>query len=103
MDTAEIIDKAKVLLEALPYIQDFHEAIFVVKYGGSFMDDPDPTVRTSVATDLAFLAAVGINVVGVHGGGKALSRAMDESGFKAHFLHGLRVNHPGTTALLQKT
>src|SRR5258708_7280713 len=103
MDTAEIIDKAKVLLEALPYIQAFHEAIFVVKYGGSFMDDPDPTVRTSVATDLAFLAAVGINVVVVHGGGKAISRAMDESGLKPNFINGLRITDAATIAIVKKT
>jgi acetylglutamate kinase len=103
MDTAEIIAKAKVLLEALPYIQDFHEAIFVVKYGGSFMDDPDPTVRTSVATDLAFLAAVGINVVVVHGGGKAISRAMDESGLKPNFVNGLRITDAATIAIVKKT
>jgi len=103
MDTAEIIAKAKVLLEALPYIQDFHDAIFVVKYGGSFMDDPDPTVRASVATDLAFLAAVGINVVVVHGGGKAISRAMDESGLKPNFVNGLRITDAATIAIVKKT
>jgi acetylglutamate kinase len=103
MDTAEIIAKAKVLLEALPYIQDFHDAIFVVKYGGSFMDDPDPAVRTSVATDLAFLAAVGINVVVVHGGGKAISRAMDESGLKPNFVNGLRITDAATIAIVKKT
>ena len=103
MDTAEIIAKARVLLETLPYIQDFHGAIFVVKYGGSFMDDPDPTVRTSVATDLAFLAAVGINVVVVHGGGKAISRAMDESGLRPTFVNGLRVTDEATIAIVKKT
>ena len=45
MDVKELIAKAKVLHEALPYIQDFRGSTFVVKYGGSFMDDPDPTVR----------------------------------------------------------
>ena len=69
MDIAEITAKARVLLEALPYIQDFHGSIFVVKYGGSFMDDPDPAVRARVAYDIAFLAAVGSNVVVIHGGG----------------------------------
>ena len=49
MKIAEITAKAKVLLEALPYIQDFRGSTFVVKYGGSFMDDPDPTARTRVA------------------------------------------------------
>ncbi len=103
MDISEIISKAKVLLEALPYIQDFKGSIFVVKYGGSFMDDPDPTVRTRVAIDLAFLAAVGINVVVVHGGGKAISRAMDGSGLKANFINGLRVTDEATIAIVKKT
>jgi len=103
MEINEVISKAKVLLEALPYIQDFKGSIFVVKYGGSFMDDPDPTVRTRVATDLAFLAAVGINVVVVHGGGKAISRAMDSSGLKANFINGLRVTDEATIAIVKKT
>jgi acetylglutamate kinase len=103
MEIADIIAKAKVLLEALPYIQDFHGAIFVVKYGGSFMDDPDPTVRLSVATDIAFLAAVGINVVVVHGGGKAINRAMDAAGLKANFINGLRITDEATIAIVKKT
>jgi acetylglutamate kinase len=103
MEIAEIIAKAKVLLEALPYIQDFRGSIFVVKYGGSFMDDPDPAVRTSVATDLAFLAAVGIEVVVVHGGGKAINRAMDASGLKANFINGLRFTDEATIAIVKKT
>lgn len=103
MEIADIIAKAKVLLEALPYIQDFRGSIFVIKYGGSFMDDPDPTVRRSVATDIAFLAAVGINVVVVHGGGKAISRAMDESGLKPSFINGLRITDEATIAIVKKT
>jgi acetylglutamate kinase len=103
MDIAEITAKARVLLEALPYIQDFHGAIFVVKYGGSFMDDPDPTVRTRVAHDIAFLAAVGINVVVVHGGGKAISHAMESSGLSPTFVNGLRVTDEATMAVVQKT
>ena len=103
MEINEVISKARVLLEALPYIQDFKGSIFVVKYGGSFMDDPDPTVRTRVATDLAFLAAVGINVVVVHGGGKAISRAMDASGLKPNFINGLRVTDEATIAIVKKT
>lgn len=103
MDVNEIIAKARVLLEALPYIQDFHGSTFVVKYGGSFMDDPDPSVRTRVATDIAFLAAVGINVVVVHGGGKAINRAMDASGLKATFINGLRVTDEATVAIVKKT
>ena len=103
MDVTEVIAKARVLLEALPYIQDFRGATFVVKYGGSFMDDPDPAVRMSVATDIAFLAAVGINVVVVHGGGKAINRAMDGAGLKANFVNGLRITDEATIAIVKKT
>lgn len=103
MDVQELIAKAKVLHEALPYIQDFRGSTFVVKYGGSFMDDPDPTVRRRVSTDIAFLAAVGINVVVVHGGGKAISRAMDGAGLKPNFVNGLRVTDEATIAIVKKT
>ncbi|HTX64173.1 MAG TPA: acetylglutamate kinase, partial [Opitutaceae bacterium] len=103
MDIAEITAKARVLLEALPYVQDFHGAIFVVKYGGSFMDDPDAAVRTRVAYDLAFLAAVGINVVVVHGGGKAITRAMETSGLTPAFVNGMRVTDEATMAVVKQT
>jgi acetylglutamate kinase len=103
MNVAEITAKAKVLIEALPYIQDFHGSTFVVKYGGSFMDDPDPAARTRVAYDIAFLAAVGINVVVVHGGGKAITKAMETSGLKANFINGLRVTDEATIAVVKRT
>jgi acetylglutamate kinase len=103
MDIAEITAKARVLLEALPYIQDFHGSIFVVKYGGSFMDDPDPAVRARVAYDIAFLDAVGINVVVVHGGGKAITRAMEAASLNASFVNGLRVTDEATIAVVKKT
>ena len=103
MNVAEVTAKAKVLLEALPYIQDFHGSTFVIKYGGSFMDDPDPVVRRRVAYDIAFLAACGINVVVVHGGGKAITKAMETSGLKANFVNGLRVTDEDTMAVVKKT
>ena len=103
MNVAEVTAKAEVLLEALPYIHDFRGSTFIVKYGGSFMDDPDPTARTRVAHDIAFFAAVGINVVVVHGGGKAITRAMADSGLKANFVNGLRVTDEETIALVKKT
>ena len=103
MNVAEVTAKAKVLLEALPYIQDFRGSTFVVKYGGSFMDDPDPSVRESVSNDIAFLSAVGINVVVVHGGGKAITKAMEASGLKASFVKGLRVTDEATIAIVKKT
>jgi acetylglutamate kinase len=103
MNVAEITAKAKVLLEALPYIQDFRGSTFVVKYGGSFMDDPDPVIRSRVAYDIAFLAACGINVVVVHGGGKAITRAMESSGLKASFVNGMRVTDEATVAIVKRT
>ena len=56
MDIDEITKKADVLIEALPYVRRFHGAVFVVKYGGAFMDDPNPEIRARVARDIAFLA-----------------------------------------------
>ena len=87
----DLIAKAETLLEALPYIQKFNGATFVVKYGGSFMDSPDANVRQSVARDIVFLEAVEINPVVVHGGGKAITRAMEKAGLKADFIQGQRV------------
>jgi acetylglutamate kinase len=103
MNVLEITAKAKVLLEALPYIQDFRGSTFVVKYGGSFMDDPDPAIRTRVAYDIAFFAACGINVVIVHGGGKAITKAMESSGLKASFINGMRVTDEATVAIVKRT
>lgn len=104
MNVAEITTKAKVLLEALPYIQAFRGSTFVVKYGGSFMDDPDPTVRHRVAYDIAFLAACGINVVVVHGGGKAITRALEASGLTSAFApNGMRITDEATVAIVKKT
>lgn len=102
LDDIDITTKAKVLLEALPYIQRFQGSIFVIKYGGSFMDDPDPLMRRRVVTDIAFLAAVGIEVVVVHGGGKAISRAMDRSGLQTEFIQGLRVTSPEAVAIVDR-
>src|SRR3974377_1442814 len=91
--------KAATLLEALPYIQKFSGATFVIKYGGSFMDSPDPEVRNSVARDIVFLEAVEINPVIVHGGGKAITRAMEQAGLKASFIQGQRVTDEATVTI----
>jgi len=93
------IAKAATLLEALPYIQRFSGATFVIKYGGSFMDSPDPETRNSVARDVVFLEAVEINPVVVHGGGKAITRAMDKAGLKASFIQGQRVTDEATVQI----
>ncbi len=104
MNVTEITAKAKVLLEALPYIQNFRGSTFVVKYGGSFMDDPDPSVRNRVAYDIALLAACGINVVVVHGGGKAITKAMAGSGIQAQFArNGMRITDEATIGIVKKT
>ncbi len=88
------------MLEALPYIQKFSGEIFVVKYGGSFMDSPDPAVRNGVARDIVFLEAVEINPVVVHGGGKAITRAMEKAGLQANFIQGQRVTDEATVKIV---
>src|SRR5688572_31837999 len=98
----EIISKAGTLLEALPYIQRFRSQTFVIKYGGSFMDSPDPEIRNGVARDIVFLEAVGINPVVVHGGGKAITRAMDAAGLKATFVQGQRVTDEATADVVER-
>tara|TARA_B100001057_G_C22842315_1_gene947547 strand:- start:888 stop:1757 length:870 start_codon:yes stop_codon:yes gene_type:complete len=85
--------KASILVEALPYVRRFRGSIFVIKYGGSFMDSPDPAVRARVAQDLVFLHFVGIRVVVVHGGGKAVTRELESRGLQAQFVNGLRVTN----------
>jgi acetylglutamate kinase len=96
----DLISKAETLLEALPYIQKFSGATFVIKYGGSFMDSPDPAVRLGVGRDIVFLEAVEINPVIVHGGGKAITRAMEKSGLKATFIQGQRVTDDATIKIV---
>jgi acetylglutamate kinase len=98
----DLISKAGTLLEALPYIQRFSGATFVIKYGGSFMDSPDPNVRLSVARDIVFLEAVEINPVVVHGGGKAITRAMESSGLKAQFIQGQRITDQPTAEIVDR-
>ena len=98
----EIISKAATLLEALPYIQRFRSQVFVVKYGGSFMDSPDPEERHRVARDVVFLEAVGINPVVVHGGGKAITRALEEAGMKSRFVHGYRVTDAASAEIVDR-
>ncbi|MDE0766990.1 MAG: acetylglutamate kinase [Opitutaceae bacterium] len=98
----DIISKAAVLVEALPYVQEFRNSVFVIKYGGSFMDDPDPEIRARVAGDIAFLSAVGIHAVVVHGGGKAISRALSEKGIETKFINGLRYTDEDTVKVVDE-
>lgn len=98
----DLIGKAATLLEALPYIQKYSGATFVIKYGGSFMDSPDASVRSGVARDLVFLEAVEVNPVVVHGGGKAITRAMERAGLKAQFVQGQRVTDARTVEVVDQ-
>lgn len=81
--------RAAALAEALPWINQFSGKTFVVKYGGSAMEDPE--LCKQVVADIVLMKLVGIRVVLVHGGGKAISRLMDELALEVHFKDGLRV------------
>lgn len=85
----EYIDKATVLVEALPYIREFEGKTIVIKYGGSAMDDP--AIRRLTAEDVVLMKFVGMNPVVVHGGGPHISRTLDKLGIESHFHNGLRV------------
>ena len=98
----DLISKAATLLEALPYIQRYSGETFVIKYGGSFMDSPDLAVRNGVARNLVFLEAVEIDPVVVHGGGKAITRAMEQAGLKASFLQGQRITDEPTVRVVDQ-
>lgn len=98
----DLIAKASTLLEALPYIQKFSGATFVVKYGGSFMDSPDAEIRNGVARDIVFLEAVEINPVVVHGGGKAITRAMEKAGLRSAFIQGQRITDEATVRIVDE-
>jgi len=83
------IEKASALIEALPYLQAFRGKTFLIKMGGSAMEDPDLVAK--VMRDIVFLEVAGINPIIVHGGGKAISAAMEAAGLQAEFIGGLRV------------
>lgn len=83
------LDKAEVLIEALPYIQRFHKKIIVVKYGGSAMVDEE--LKRDVIEDVVLLKLVGFKPIIVHGGGKEISRWVDKAGLETEFVNGFRV------------
>ncbi|MBE6010598.1 MAG: acetylglutamate kinase [Lachnospiraceae bacterium] len=83
-----VMDKAEVLIEALPYIQRFNRKIIVVKYGGSAM--VDESLKNSVIQDVTLLKLVGFKPIIVHGGGKEISHWVAKSGKEAEFVNGLR-------------
>jgi acetylglutamate kinase len=94
------IAKAGVLIEALPYLQRFRGQTFLIKFGGSAMDDPD--LVEGLLRDIVFMEVAGINPVVVHGGGKAISKAMNDAGLEAKFVGGLRVTDEKTIAIVER-
>ena len=101
MSLDSTINKASVLIEALPYLQSFRGHTFLVKMGGSAMEDPE-LVR-KVMRDIVFLEVAGINPVIVHGGGKAISAAMKNAGLEAKFIGGFRVTTSEAIDIVEKT
>ncbi len=88
------LDKAEILIEALPYIQRFNRKIVVVKYGGSAMVDHE--LKKNVIEDVVLLKLVGFKPIIVHGGGKEISRWVSKVGMEPHFVNGLRVTDAET-------
>jgi len=84
----ELIEKAAVLIEALPYIQQFRDSVVVVKFGGSAMEKAECT--RSVIRDVVFMECAGMRPAIVHGGGKAISARLAEEGIESRFVNGLR-------------
>ena len=82
------------LLEALPYIRDFHGKTVVIKYGGAAMTDPE--LKEEFARDVVLLKYVGMNPVVVHGGGPDITRYMERLGMEVEFVDGLRVSDAAT-------
>lgn len=102
MDTKsmnQILSKAEVLIEALPYIQRFNRKIIVVKYGGSAMSNVE--LQKNVIKDVALLKLVGFKPIIVHGGGKEISRWVGKVGKEAKFINGLRVTDEETMEIAE--
>lgn len=98
-DMEKYLEKAEVLIEALPYIQRFNRRIFVVKYGGSAMVDEE--LKEQVIKDVTLLKLVGFKPIIVHGGGKEISRWVGKVGMEPEFVNGLRVTDKDTMELAE--
>ena len=99
MQISDCIAKAGVLVEALPYIADFRGEMVVVKLGGSVQEDE--SALESLLTDVAFMRTVGMKPIVVHGGGKAISRALREAGAPVKFVAGLRVTDAAAIGIVE--
>lgn len=98
-DMDKYLEKAEVLIEALPYIQRFNRRIIVVKYGGSAM--VDETLKKQVIQDVTLLKLVGFKPIIVHGGGKEISCWVGKVGMEPHFINGLRVTDEDTMEIAE--
>jgi acetylglutamate kinase len=94
-----LIEKAKILQEALPYIREFHGDIFVIKYGGHAMVDPE--LRDSFARDVVLMKYVGLHPVVVHGGGPQIDETLKSLGVVSERLEGLRVTNDHTMEVVE--
>ena len=94
-----VMEKAQVLIEALPYIQRFNRKIIVVKYGGSAMVDEE--LKEHVIQDVTLLKLVGFKPIIVHGGGKEISKWVEKVGMEPHFINGLRVTDEPTMEIAE--
>ena len=99
MSLQKYIDKAEILIEALPYITKFNGKIIVIKYGGSAMLDEE--LKRKVIEDIVLLKMVGFKPIIVHGGGKEISKWVKKSGMEPKFLEGLRVTDEATIELVE--
>ena len=98
-DMEKVLQKAEVLIEALPYIQRFNRKIIVVKYGGSAMSNEE--LQKNVIKDVTLLKLVGFKPIIVHGGGKEISRWVNKVGKEAQFINGLRVTDEETMEIAE--
>ncbi|MCH5340200.1 MAG: acetylglutamate kinase [Acetatifactor sp.] len=98
-DMQQVLQKAEVLIEALPYIQRFNRKIIVVKYGGSAMSNEE--LQKNVIKDVTLLKLVGFKPIIVHGGGKEISRWVGKVGKEAQFVNGLRVTDEETMEIAE--
>ena len=94
-----VMEKAQVLVEALPYIQHFNRKIIVVKYGGSAM--VDESLKRQVIQDVTLLKLVGFKPIIVHGGGKEISRWVEKAGMEPEFINGLRKTDAATMEIAE--
>ena len=96
----QAIEKAKTLIEALDWIREFRDKTTVIKLGGSVLDNAESLHH--ILVDILFMETVGMRPVIVHGAGKRISRAMQDAGIAANFIHGRRVTDQPTLEIVER-